>query len=113
MRNIPDVAMVGDNVYVDIRRNGSSETVGGTSCAAPLWAGFMALVNQQAAAGGKTNGIGFINPAVYEIANGPFTIPPLMTSRPATIPGPPARMRFMPCQVTTCAPVWEPRREQL
>jgi hypothetical protein len=67
-RNIPDVAMVGDNVYVKYG-NGTNGSFGGTSCAAPLWAGFMALVNQQAVAGGATNGIGFINPAVYEIAN--------------------------------------------
>jgi len=33
-----------------------------------LWAGFAALVNQQAAISGKPP-IGFINPAVYEIAN--------------------------------------------
>jgi hypothetical protein len=67
MRNIPDVAMTGDNVYV-IYGNGSTYSVGGTSCAAPLWAGFMALANQQAAASGKP-AVGFINPAVYEIAN--------------------------------------------
>ncbi len=68
MRNIPDMAMVGDNVYVKYG-SGSGTMVGGTSCAAPLWAGFMALVNQQAAAGSQTGGMGFINPAVYEIAN--------------------------------------------
>ena len=49
MRNIPDVALTADNVYV-IDGNGGSGVVGGTSCAAPLWAGFTALVNQQAAA---------------------------------------------------------------
>ena len=38
----------------------------GTSVAAPLWAGFTALVNQQAALSG--NGpIGFLNPALYAI----------------------------------------------
>jgi len=68
MRNIPDVALTADNVYV-LYGSGSSGMFGGTSCAAPLWAGFMALANQQAAAGGQTGGIGFINPAVYEIAN--------------------------------------------
>ena len=46
MRNVPDVALTGDNVYV-IYGNGNSGTFGGTSCAAPLWAGFTALVNQQ------------------------------------------------------------------
>src|ERR1035437_4672969 len=66
-RNIPDVALTADNVYV-IYANGSSGNFGGTSCAAPLWAGFMALVNQQAAAVGKP-AVGFINPTIYEIAN--------------------------------------------
>jgi len=68
MRNIPDVALTADNVYVAYG-NGSSGEFGGTSCAAPLWAGFMALVNQQAASGGQTNGFGLINRAIYEIAN--------------------------------------------
>ncbi len=66
MRNVPDVALTGDNVYVKYN-NGGSGTFGGTSCAAPLWAGFMALVNQQAAAAGKPYA-GFINPAVYNIS---------------------------------------------
>jgi hypothetical protein len=66
-RNIPDVALTADNVYVKYG-NGTNGDFGGTSCAAPLWAGFMALVNQQAAASGKSP-VGFINPAVYEIAN--------------------------------------------
>jgi hypothetical protein len=64
-RNVPDVALTGDNVYV-VYNNGSSGTVGGTSCAAPLWAAFMALVNQQAAQRGQAP-MGFINPAVYAI----------------------------------------------
>ena len=66
-RNIPDVAAVADYVYV-VYGGGNSGYVGGTSCAAPLWAGFMALVNQQAAAAGQP-GVGFINPIIYEIAN--------------------------------------------
>jgi hypothetical protein len=70
MRNIPDVALTGDNVYVQYG-SGSVGDFGGTSCAAPLWAGFMALVNQQLAAttGSSTNSVGFINPAIYELAN--------------------------------------------
>jgi hypothetical protein len=70
-RNIPDVALTADNVYATYG-NGSSTAgfyLGGTSCAAPLWAGFMALVNQQAATGGSTAGQGLINPAIYEMAN--------------------------------------------
>ncbi len=65
-RNIPDVALTADNVYVYYHN--TSGNFGGTSCAAPLWAGFMALVNQQAAASGQSS-IGFINPAIYEVAN--------------------------------------------
>lgn len=70
MRNVPDVAMTADNIYV-IADDGQQEPgTGGTSCAAPLWAGFMALVNQQAAAGGSP-AVGFINPAIYAIGEGP------------------------------------------
>ena len=54
MRNIPDVALTADNVYV--RADGGDWDVGGTSCAAPLWAGFTALVNQQAVGSGQAGG---------------------------------------------------------
>ena len=67
MRNTPDVALTAENVYV--RANGMDYNVGGTSCAAPLWAGFAALANQQAATIGKP-AIGFINPAVDAIGTG-------------------------------------------
>jgi len=68
-RNIPDVAMVADNIF-EIDDNGKSEPgVGGTSCATPLWAGFTALVNQQAAASGKP-AVGFLNPILYAIGQG-------------------------------------------
>jgi hypothetical protein len=66
-RNVPDVAMAAENVFVTFG-DGQSGTVGGTSCAAPLWAGLMALINQQAITNGKPV-IGFMNPAIYEIAN--------------------------------------------
>ncbi|HXI71964.1 MAG TPA: protease pro-enzyme activation domain-containing protein, partial [Verrucomicrobiae bacterium] len=63
-RNIPDVALTANNIYV--RANGNNYNVAGTSCSAPLWAGFAALINQQAATAGRTP-IGFINPAVDAI----------------------------------------------
>jgi hypothetical protein len=66
-RNIPDVALTADNIWVSYGNGQTGEFVG-TSCAAPLWAGFIALVNQQAVAAGKPV-VGFINPAVYEIGN--------------------------------------------
>jgi hypothetical protein len=68
VRNVPDVAMVADGIYV-IYNNGSTNSIGGTSCAAPLWAGFTALVNQQAEANGQP-AVGFINPAIYTIGTG-------------------------------------------
>jgi subtilase family serine protease len=37
---------------------------GGTSFAAPMWAGFIALANQQAAANGKSK-VGFLDPTIY------------------------------------------------
>ena len=68
-RNLPDVALTADNVWV-IYGGGNSGAYGGTSCASPLWAGFMALVNQQAAANGNPS-IGFINPSIYALAETP------------------------------------------
>lgn len=68
-RNYPDVAMPADGVFL-ISKNGTSVGwVGGTSCASPLWAGFMALVNQQAATLGKPS-VGFPNPSIYAIGKG-------------------------------------------
>jgi uncharacterized repeat protein (TIGR01451 family) len=68
-RNIPDVALTGDNV--DVFYGGGFEGIfGGTSCAAPLWAGFTALANQQSAASSQPP-LGFLNPALYTIAKGP------------------------------------------
>lgn len=65
MRNLPDVAAVAEAVWVTFD-SGNSETVGGTSCSAPLWAGVTALVNQQSANFGRPP-IGFLNPAVYSL----------------------------------------------
>jgi uncharacterized repeat protein (TIGR01451 family) len=66
-RNVPDVAMTAEDVL--IIADGGLEYLGngGTSCAAPLWGGFAALVNQQAAINGHPP-VGFINPALYTIA---------------------------------------------
>jgi hypothetical protein len=64
-RNAPDVAMVADNVFI-VADDGQQEVTGGTSCATPLWAGFAALANQQAAIAGVSS-IGFVNTALYRI----------------------------------------------
>ncbi|MGD1086476.1 MAG: Ig-like domain repeat protein, partial [Verrucomicrobiota bacterium] len=68
MRDIPDVALTADNVFV-VYDNGATGDFGGTSCATPLWAAFTALVNQHGAAHGQSP-VGFINPAVYAIGKG-------------------------------------------
>lgn len=65
MRNVPDVALTADNIYVKYNSGGSGN-FGGTSCAAPLWAAFTALVNQQNAAMSRPPA-GFVNPTVYSI----------------------------------------------
>jgi kumamolisin len=61
-RGLPDVAanadpQTGYQVLVD----GQPLTVGGTSAVAPLWAGLLALINQQL---GKP--VGFLNPLLYQ-----------------------------------------------
>jgi uncharacterized repeat protein (TIGR01451 family) len=66
MRNMPDVALTADNIFV-IADNGQSENVGGTSAATPLWAAFTALVNQQGAANGQLP-VGFLNPTLYALS---------------------------------------------
>jgi uncharacterized repeat protein (TIGR01451 family) len=65
-RNVPDVALTADNVFV-VSDGGNQGIFGGTSAATPLWAGFMALVNQQAIGNGRPP-IGFLAPTVYALA---------------------------------------------
>ena len=66
-RNVPDVALNSDPATgYSIYYNGGWAVFGGTSCAAPLWAGFTALVNQQRAVNG-TGTMGFANPLLYNI----------------------------------------------
>ena len=69
MRNIPDLALTADIQMYLIQSNGQAVVVGGTSAAAPLWAGFIALANQQGAANAKPR-IGFLNPLLYSIGKG-------------------------------------------
>jgi subtilase family serine protease len=69
-RNSPDVALVANMVNV-IADNGIGFRAGGTSCAAPLWAGVAALINQKAAQNGLPS-VGFLNPALYGIGLSPY-----------------------------------------
>ncbi len=70
LRNVPDVAMEGDFDNYLCANGVCSGGSAGTSFAAPRWAGFMALVNQQAveANNAPAGGIGFLNPPLYALA---------------------------------------------
>jgi Pro-kumamolisin, activation domain len=63
-RNYPDVAAIASDIQIFLA--GVATSVLGTSAAAPLWAGFMALVNQNSEANGQGLG-GFLNPTLYDI----------------------------------------------
>ena len=66
-RNAPDVAAEANfDFYYCSDQSGCGTGLGGTSFAAPMWAGYMALVNQQAAANGEPT-LGFINAEIYSI----------------------------------------------
>ena len=70
-RNAPDVsANANFTFYVCADQTTcTANEYGGTSFAAPMWAGYLALVNQQAVANGNKT-VGFINPTLYTIGLG-------------------------------------------
>ena len=70
-RNGPDVsANANFTFYVCADQTTcTANEYGGTSFAAPMWAGYLALVNQQAVANGNHT-VGFINPTLYTIGGG-------------------------------------------
>jgi kumamolisin len=62
-RGVPDVAGDADPVTgYKVRVDGQDTVIGGTSAVAPLWAGLIALFNQQIG-----NPVGFIQPALYQL----------------------------------------------
>ncbi|MFY9741856.1 MAG: protease pro-enzyme activation domain-containing protein [Candidatus Sulfotelmatobacter sp.] len=67
-RNGPDVAGNANFTYYVCadQTTCTANDYGGTSFATPMWAGYVALANQQAAANGTT--IGYINPVLYPAA---------------------------------------------
>jgi subtilase family serine protease len=70
-RNGPDVsANANFTFYVCADQTTcTANDYGGTSFAAPMWAGYLALVNQQSVANGNKT-LGFINPTLYTIGEG-------------------------------------------
>jgi subtilase family serine protease len=70
-RNGPDVsANANFTFYVCADQTAcTANEYGGTSFAAPMWAGYLALVNQQSVSNGNKT-VGFINPTLYSIGGG-------------------------------------------
>jgi subtilase family serine protease len=66
LRNSPDVAAEANFDNPTVTNGRYVAGFGGTSFAAPRWAGFLALVNQQSVANGRGT-VGFINPALYNL----------------------------------------------
>jgi kumamolisin len=66
-RNVPDVSAVGDpttGVAIYSALNGGWVQVGGTSLSAPIWAGYLTILDAARRTLGY-GGIGFFNPALY------------------------------------------------
>jgi subtilase family serine protease len=69
LRNYPDVAAEANTNQYSCFDGGCSGGNGGTSYAAPQWAGIIAMANQQSIAGGGST-LGFLNPFIYRIGIG-------------------------------------------
>ena len=83
-REVPDVSADADPktgyaIYCTVSASGCPSTgdivVGGTSAAAPLWAGSTALINEYLQQQGKSR-LGFANPTLYTLANEKQANPP-------------------------------------
>jgi kumamolisin len=66
LRNGPDVSANANFTFYTCADQTTclANEYGGTSFAAPMWAGFVALVNQQLVSEGKST-LGFLNPTIY------------------------------------------------
>jgi kumamolisin len=75
-REVPDVSAVADPSTGNfIIENGKEQVGGGTSLAAPIWAGFTAIVDQYLRANHDPP-VGFFNPILYKLANSSVPYPP-------------------------------------
>ncbi len=75
-RNVPDVALNADPSSSPYSiciggtcNNGNATLIGGTSCAAPLWAALTARINQLRTSEGLSP-LGFASPSIYTLASG-------------------------------------------
>jgi subtilase family serine protease len=70
-RNVPDVAAVGNpltGVAVYSKINGGWIQTGGTSVSAPIWAGYISILNAGLQYSGVGAGVGFFNPTWYGLS---------------------------------------------
>jgi kumamolisin len=75
-RQVPDVSADSDPATGNfIIENGQESEGGGTSLAAPLWAGFTAIMDQYLKANHDPP-VGFFNPTLYHLANSKVPFPP-------------------------------------
>ena len=66
-RMVPDISLNSDpNTGYSVFVQGASDVYGGTSCAAPIWTAFTALVNQQREATNLPD-VGYVNPTIYRV----------------------------------------------
>jgi hypothetical protein len=73
-RETPDVSALADpQTGVTIVYDGQWYQFGGTSSATPLWAAMLAEINGSSACSGDPDGVGFADPALYQIADSPAT----------------------------------------
>jgi hypothetical protein len=77
-RELPDVSANADEftggITIFIAEFGGWVTIGGTSSAAPMWAGMLADVNASStcqANNATQKGVGFVNPLLYSVASNP------------------------------------------
>ena len=73
-RETPDVSALADpQTGVTIFYGGGWFQIGGTSSATPLWAAMLAEINASSACADNPDGVGFVDPALYQIAADPTT----------------------------------------
>ncbi len=69
LRNVPDISANADTDFWICANGRCGGGAGGTSFSSPIWAGYIALANEQAAIDGQPP-VGFLNPTLYGLAGG-------------------------------------------
>jgi subtilase family serine protease len=69
LRNVPDISANANTDCWICAKGKCDGGWGGTSFASPMWAGYVALINEEALRNGLPP-VGFINPALYTLAGG-------------------------------------------